>query len=69
MSADTADRLEPITRRALDLVAERWAGGALDIDHLVVDAIDLPLDALGDEAAAGLLADAILGAVAAKLTA
>lgn len=67
-----AERLRPIVGRALELLAERLGDlpgrprGA-QIEALTVPPQRLDLDAVGDERAAGVLADALAEALAARL--
>lgn len=67
-----AERVRPILGRTLELLAERLdalpapAQGAR-IEDLTVPPQRLDLDAMGDEQAAGLLADALAEALVVKL--
>jgi hypothetical protein len=63
-------QIEPIVRRALDLVAERlpaYAAAALDLAALSVAPIRLDLAAGSDEDAADAIARALLDALALEL--
>lgn len=63
-------RIETLTRRALDIVAERLPTrlrtGA-EIESLALAPINLPLGAMSDDEAAAQIADAILEALTLKL--
>jgi hypothetical protein len=58
-------RIQPITERAMNILAERWSGingaaGAENSERLSLPPIDLHLDSMSDEQAAQAIAGAIL---------
>jgi hypothetical protein len=61
-------RIDGITRRALDIAAQRLPSGTVaNIDGLQLAPIDLPLATMSDDETAKQIADAILEALALKL--
>ena len=69
-AAGQEPRIELITRRALDMVAERLPmhGSGMDIDSLSLAPFSLQLGALSDDEAATQIADALLEALMLKLS-
>ena len=71
-TAGHEDRIEPITRRALEFVADRLPmsfDGVTNVAHLVIPPVALPLAALSDDEAATRIADALVEALTLKLNA
>ena len=69
-AAGQEHRIEPLTRRALDLTAERLPmhlTAAPDVESLAIEPIRLRLGMLSDDEAANQIAGAILEALALKL--